>query len=708
MAVAAGARARFLVWLALLTIPTAAFAQPAVVQTSYGDGIWVGPAEPLEILLDRFPDPIQEGRIVVFIGPRDVSALVEYDEALLRYRPFFVPLPNGTSEVAVYLVTRDERWIEIDRRRLQVGEPPVFEETFGDAGFSESQIDPYMDVAGVAQVVEHSNDDFGDPIRHRFVKGSVNAGWNSRHVVGGVELTSTANFVGATFKEDALRFAQQGREAPRFDLSDYLLEARHERGAAQIGHITYGNHRHLLNAFASRGVRAEVLLHDRVDVSAVAMSANRVVGHDNLSGLSTHANTIGAATLGLQVLQNDYGNVRLEGMWMSGSRESVDDFNVGQITDAEKSLGYGARFLGDFWNGRIRSDVTWSKSRFDNPVDSEQTLGFIEFEGETTWDDAVYAEGSVDVLRDLQLSENRFATFTLFGSYERIDPLYKSLGAFTFSDTETILGGFVADLGGIILTAQRTSFEDNLDDIDQILKTRSHDTLLTVELPLPFLMARDDQPLWWLPLASYSFDRFHEWGSNTPGAGSGFDETSIPNQITIRHDAILTWTRGLATATYSFSWSHQDNRQPGRSEVDFRDQSHALDVNFSVDFLDGLNVGFGAGRTQQWSLSEDIMRRTLDYNVFFDLRFFTNWTLRASAFFTRETDSENSAESDLGSLDGQLSYDFSLPSFGERRMPGRVYVRASRNSSRFVDNEFDFTERPRQWTLLVGTSITLF
>jgi len=319
LALACGVRIWLAVWLAVLAVPGLARADDlAVVEASYGDGIWVRPTEALEFRLSRLPEPV-EGRLVVFVGPRDVSALLRLDGNRVRYEPFFEPHVGNPREVAIFLVTGDDRWIEIDRRPLQVGRPPVLEELFEDAGLEESQIDPYFDVAAVSQVVEHSNDAFGDPPRHLFVKGSAQAGWTSRHVGHGFEATSSANFVGATFKEEALRFAERGRTAPRFDLSDFLVDVRRDRGSVQVGHIAYGNQRHLMSGFASRGVQANLLLHPRVDLSAVALSGTRIVGYDNLSGLSKSDNRIGAATVGLQLLQDDRASARLEGTWMSGS-----------------------------------------------------------------------------------------------------------------------------------------------------------------------------------------------------------------------------------------------------------------------------------------------------------------------------------------------------------------------------------------------------
>ncbi|MCA9739785.1 MAG: hypothetical protein KC645_19315, partial [Gemmatimonadetes bacterium] len=83
---------------------------------------------------------------------------------------------------------------------------------------------------------------------------------------------------------------------------------------------------------------------------------------------------------------------------------------------------------------RLRLDAGVSRSRFDNPEDPTLAQGFdlVGVEEETSG--ARYLEASVDALRDLRLSDTRRVRLTVGYRHERVDPLYRSLGAYTQAD----------------------------------------------------------------------------------------------------------------------------------------------------------------------------------------------------------------------------------------------------------------------------------
>jgi hypothetical protein len=702
---------RVAAWAALLLAGGAAPAQDdaavagavadpvAVADASFGGDRWLRRDEPIEITLSRLPAP-GEGRLAVFVGPRDVTALVTVEGATLRYEPSFTLHETGASEVTVYLVTPDEQWVELDRRALQVK---------SRAGFEESQLDPHLDVSLESLLTEQHSDDFEEPERHSYLKGTLQGGWTSRHQIDGTEITTYGNLVGASFQEEALRFGEEGREAPRLDLSDYFAEVRRGDTAVQLGHFSYGNHRHLLSSFSSRGIQALAKPHPRLDFTSAFFNATSIVGYNNFAGVESSEHMISASRLGLQLLEDHpFGNARLEGSWMSGSRESRSDFNAGQITDAEKSWGYGARFFGDlFWN-RLHTDASWARSRFDNPADPFQELNGQSFNGDTTTENARYGSAALDLIQNLRLRGERYANLSVFASHERIDPQFKSLGTFTFSDMEINVYGFNADLAGIQLQAQKSFSEDNLDEIPQILKTRSRDTLVTVQVPLPYLVSYESPPFW-LPTLAYTYNRVHQYGVNGDELDpdlSGFAASSIPDQVDERHDAVVSWSWGAWNLGYHYLRGHQDNLQEGRDIDDFRDETH--DVNLGLQAFETVYVSLGASRTQQWNRALELRRRTLGLNASLDWQFLPSWTFSAMAQKTRETQSGDLVATDSSSLDAQLAYQFVLPAVRGYRVPGRVYLRWSRQSNRFRDDTFGLEQRPSQWQLLMGMSVSLF
>ncbi|MBC7999355.1 MAG: hypothetical protein IAF58_15500, partial [Leptolyngbya sp.] len=82
-------------------------------------------------------------------------------------------------------------------------------------------------------------------------------------------------------------------------------------------------------------------------------------------------NNVIAATLGYQLVKNDFGGIRLEATMMDGKRPAVSDFNEGQVVDAEKSRGFGFRLFGTDNSGRLRVDFGYARSTFTNPPDRQ-------------------------------------------------------------------------------------------------------------------------------------------------------------------------------------------------------------------------------------------------------------------------------------------------------------------------------------------------
>src|SRR5258706_14575724 len=59
----------------------------------------------IDLALNRLPSPA-EGTIAVMIGTEDRTALFEQRGNQLAYRAGAVPLPSGSTDVSVYLVTQ--------------------------------------------------------------------------------------------------------------------------------------------------------------------------------------------------------------------------------------------------------------------------------------------------------------------------------------------------------------------------------------------------------------------------------------------------------------------------------------------------------------------------------------------------------------------------------------------------------------------------
>ncbi len=143
------------------------------------------------------------------------------------------------------------------------------------------------------------------PPRDTYQDFTGNAGFTTVHARNGWTVQSQMGVAGVSNREKALRFSQDGRKAPRVDLSEYRVDV--EKGVARLslGHVTWGGNRHLVNAFGSRGATVSLRLGRRADLTAAWLHGSTIVGWSHFAG-----------------------------------------FTQGAVNDAEKSRGWGMRLLG--------------------------------------------------------------------------------------------------------------------------------------------------------------------------------------------------------------------------------------------------------------------------------------------------------------------------------------------------------------------------
>jgi hypothetical protein len=683
--------------LAVLSSQAASAQVPVILGTNF-DSEWLRREGELRIQLDRMPDP-GTGRLAVFVGHTDVTGLVDIDGNELRYDASMVPLRSGEDQVVVYLVGTDGSWTELGRRSVRV---------LTRAGFEVAQFDPRLDVTVESRVAEDHNDDFSDPDRDTYVKVTGNGGFTSAHKWQEVEANARMSVVGSSFQDEALRFFQDGSSAPKVDVSDYLFEVRRGRFGAAMGQFNYGGHRHLIYNIQNRGFRMDAQLHDRVDVSSVTVSGNRLVGWDHFSGVDDSDSRITAATLGLGLWQSETASARFEGTYMTGETTPDANFNFGEVLDTESSRGYGLRLLGQALSGRVRADGSYARTSFDNPKDQRLFVGGQEPASvDTVTKNAWWGELAVDALVNQPVWRDRTASLTFFGNFERVDPQYKSLGAFTNSDHQTPEVGFRSDLSGASLEFRYRRDRDNLDDIDDILETKTREYHFLSYWPLPYMVGGYQRPLRWLPSLNYSYDRVRQFGANDPDPfTSGFAPSSIPDQRSTLHQVMATWQFDYWSFSYRYFNSDQDNRQEGRENADFKENSH--DVTASVQPHETLFVNASGRYSDQRAQDINLTRRLLSGAFGLDWRFLPDWSFTTNLSRTHQEDSQDLGEQNSSTIDAQLAYQFEIPVPGMRPRSGRAYLRFFRTSNRFEDNSFGFNTRARQWGLLMGVSASVF
>src|SRR5262249_32652701 len=142
--------------------------------------------------------------------------------------------------------------------------------------------------------------------------------------------------------------------------------------------------------------------------------------------------------------------------WFTSNRQN---FTQSNINDAERSRGFSARLLAKNKSERARLDGGFTRSYFYNPDDPLLNLGADVRSSRAEARNASYVDASYDLFKDFVFKsasatagpegaqpapssqdasqpavEPKKLNLTLNFRYERVDPLFKSIGASTQAD----------------------------------------------------------------------------------------------------------------------------------------------------------------------------------------------------------------------------------------------------------------------------------
>jgi hypothetical protein len=337
---------------------------------------------------------------------------------------------------------------------------------------------------------------------------------------------------------------------------------------------------------------------------------------------------------------------------------------------------------------------------FDREVVAGEELEIIPVEPVTR--NALYAEMSYDLLREVSLGGNRTLSLTVNARHERIDPQFQTLGASVTADQLRNRIGFNASIAGATLQFQQEWLEDNLANIPTILKTKTRNTSSNLNIPLQTVLGSSSQ---WLPTLSYSYQRVHQFGANFPIPElSGFDETEIPDQLNIQHQLGAQWSFDTLSLSYQFSSSFQDNRQPSRENADFRNVTNQISLSWQASPRFQLSVGYNWSSAK--SIEEGITQFTQSPTIGFSWQFLKNVTLAMNFSRNDNFDSfdRNFVRGD--SLEAILTWNFNLRAGAGFEIPGSAFIRYSRISNISRDNVFDLSSNSTIEIINAGLSFS--
>lgn len=591
----------YVVW-ASFSFPCLVLAQQSelIVRASFNEQGSIAPDGQFALQLSR-PVTASEGRLAVLLADTDLTALFVATQNELRYGPPSLPLPIGSSELRVYLVSPNDEWKVIAQFPLRVAakeallDPPPNGKSArkrGWLGFDKFVVAPTLMVGYKSQMAESHfpvNNSFPRPT---FFDGITRGGLRAEIQRGSFNLQGQFDVTGSSYQREALRFDVMGVEAPEVDLSSYNLQLKMggKDGSRAIvltsGQSAFGIHKYMMTAFNSRGLSLLIPLGARSDVTLSVLNGTNIVGFGNFFGLDERQHQIQNATWGFEFLKKRPGGLRLESSYLNGSLLPRNNFNQTTVTDSERSHGWGFRLLASDPAQRLRIESGFARSKFTNPVDPLLNQGFAVVPVEDTTRNARYVEASYDLLRELKLSETRKANLTVILRHERVDPLYRSIAAPVQADLMQNQVDLVASIGEASVSASFGGFDNNLDELPSVLTTLTRRRAFNVSAPLTMFLKQQSKHSAWLPRVGYGYDRTHQFAPAVPVNG-GFDGNDnnlsfIPNQASINQNFSVDWQVTRWRFGYRFNQSLQDNRQVRREFADLLNRVSVFTVGFTV------------------------------------------------------------------------------------------------------------------------------
>lgn len=515
---------------------------------------------------------------------------------------------------------------------------------------------------------------------------------------------SQFDFVGSSFQNEALRFGQLGDRAPQIDLASYLMQIQTGKVKYQAGQFSYGTLRHLMNSFSSRGMMITLPVAGHGDFSLAAMNGTSVVGFANFFGLDKRRHQLLSATLGWEFLPKRPGGFRFEAGILDGWLQPINGFSQGSVNDAERSRGTAFRVLASDKAQRFKLESGFTRSQFINPADAllNQNTSVSPLPAVTR--DAFYLDASAEILKDKLITKTRKASLTLGFRTERVDPLFRSLGASTQADKfneEFSASGVVGDLN---VQFTHTRFNDNLANIPSILKSLTRANTLTIGVPLASLFSdpQKPSPLW--PRVSYTLNRTYQFGAAIPiNGGFEFDRSAIPNQLSNNQAFTADWQIQKLRLGYRLNQTLQDNRQPGFEQADLAGLVNGFAFGFAASST--LDLGLDINDEAADNRGARQIDRTLRLAPTINWRMTKKMALASNFSTTLAADEARTRRNRSTEFDMQWTYQFGFERDRFRKMQGQFFIRYA-NRYAFTRN-FLILQRDLQRTQIVNMGLSL-
>jgi hypothetical protein len=492
--------------------------------------------------------------------------------------------------------------------------------------------------------------------------------------IGNITQESNFDFAGATFKDKTVQFGTLGREAPDVDLSSYLMNVQVGKAKFSLGHTGFGNNRHLVNGFSSRGLSINIPINKHFDVTGGILNGTSLLGVKNFLGVSEIRHQVQSATLGIEFFPKRQNAMRLEVTGFNGYLQALNGVSEGVIVDAERSRGFGLRFITSDKTERFKIEAGYALSRFFNAEDKTLDPNGNAVPLPAVIRSAFYIDSTSQILKDIKLTKTKNLNLSFGFKYEYVEPLYRSLGASPSADKATQDYSLDGSIGEITFQAGHTRANDNLANVPSILKLLTRSNRFSLALPLSVLIGKSDKPSPFLPRLGYAIDRTNNFGAAIPvNGGFEVDVATVPDLVNTNQNFSSAWQFKKFNLGYAYSRSYADNRQAGSENKDQLGWVHAVTVGVNPLEILSFTTGFSFDSQENFELAQ--INRTKTLNLGMTWQPFKRATFTGELSQTLAGDAAKTALTRNVNYSGQFAYTFSREKTGFKKFGMQAFAR---------------------------------
>lgn len=633
----------------------------------------------------------------VLLGDSDITSLFEYKNQHLKFAGG-IPLPAGENQLTISQLI-DGEWQEIGNTPLSV---------MTTDGFKQAEWTPTLELNVNSQLDERVTGDATRSERPSFTDVTASIGLSSHHEKDNFSIDSNINLFAVSNREQAIQYGNKLNQASKWDVADYSVSMINGNHFVQVGHTSYGNNSLLIDNLSRRGISWQYQNENELTFNGAILSGTDIVGYNNFLGLADHSkqfvNTLG---FGFNTFTQSRISLRLEGTYLDAERLSQDDFGVAGISNAEQNQGMAFKLIASDSENKLNADLSIGLSRYTNPDDLSLSFGddLVALETETAV--AHNLNVSYALIEEWQTPWGSDTYIILNGNHSSAEPLYQTLTAYVQANVENKMVGAQYQVGSVSGGFSTQSSRDNLDNLVNLLTTKTKNDSFSASMPLAQIFGEDNeesQPSQWLPGLDYGFQETHQFALNSPDAiDSGFNGGShLPDQLTTSHNLSSNWQFDSYSISLQSNHTEQDNRQAGRDEADFSSLQHAIGINIQQN--DTTSWAFSLAKNRLLDQLANKIEYSKSATVSYSWQSLDGLGLSVNYAISKDDDSldeakNTSTNADVGIVKNLIKGEWWIP------VDGSISLRLNYNDNKAIDNVFNQASRFGTKTAQLGINL---